>query len=274
MRALLRTIVLCTPLLFGCDLLDSARATVIVGGILASSPEINLDGQFDVPAQVVASAWVGERESATSTEVPLAIDDAEVAVTFAGNRVSLPPQSEAGVYGQTNSDEPALIYVPGGSYTFRAALPDDRSIEYGGTLDSAPDLLSPAAVLLTPEPTPPSGSDPFASHPRNTALTVTWPAGFGDYTYVSVFRADSNRPDDPELVFDTQPESTEDVLDLVLGTPPTEQQIPANVFSEDGLYAIVLVAMNRGTDLLPNTFLGSPVLVGSGAARLLSVTTP
>lgn len=274
MRALFRSTVLTAPLLFGCDLLNSAQATVIVGGILASSPEMILENQFNVPAQVVASAWVGERASATSTEVPLPIANADVAVTFSGNRVVLPAQAEPGLYGQTNSDDPALIYVPGGSYTFRAALPDDRSIEYGGTIGEAPNMLSPAAMVLTPQPSPIVGSTDVGNHPRGTALTVTWPEGFGRYTYVSVVRANPSQPEAPTLVFDNRPESTQEVLELVLGTPPTQQDIPAQTFAEDGLYAVILVAMDRGNDLLPNTFLGSPVLVGSGAARFLAVGVP
>lgn len=274
MRALLRSLVVTTPFLVGCELLDSVQATVIVGGLLAANAEVRLDNRFDVPAQVVASAWVGERESATSTEVPLAINDADVAVTFAGNRVILPAQAGLrGLYRQTDDNDAALVYVPGQSYTFRAALPDDRSVEYGGTLGTAPNLLTPAAVVLTPEPTPIAGRADVGSHPRNTALTISWPDGFGRYTYVSVFRADPNAPGDPMLVFDTRPESTEEILELVLGTPPAAVEVPGRTFAQDGLYAVVLVAMDRGTDLLPNTFLGSPVLVGSGAPRFLSVGT-
>ena len=274
MRALLRSVFATAPLLLGCDLLESAQATVIVGGLLAANPEVRLEDRFDVPARVVATAWVGERESATSTEVPRAINDATVAVTFAGNRVSLPAQSEAGLYRQSDTDDPALIYVAGGSYTFRATLSEDRSVEYGGTLDTAPNMLSPAAVILTPEPAPIAGRPGVGAHPRGAALTLSWPEGFGRYTYVSVFRADPTAPDTPVLVFETRPESTEDVLELVLGTAPRELEIPGETFAEEGLYAVILVAMNRGTDLLPNTFLGSPVLVGSGTPRFLSVGAP
>ena len=271
MRAPLYALALTAPFLFSCDLLDSAQATVIVGGLLAATPELDLQGQFDVPAQVTASAWVGQRDSPTSTEVPQPIGDADVAVTFSGNRIGLAARSEPGLYSKTNSEDAGLMYVAGGSYTFRAALPNDRSVEYGGTLQAAPNMLTPAAIVLTPEPTPHASLPGVGDHPRSTSLTLSWPQGFGRYTYVTVFRANPTQPSTPTLVYQTRPESAQDALEFVLGTPPTEIQIPEVVFVEDGLYAIILVAMDRGSDLLPNTFLGSPVLVGSGAVRFIAV---
>ena len=130
------------------------------------------------------------------------------------------------------------------------------------------------AFRLSGKPGPDGLGCGFLDRPvgdSHAALTLTGPEGFGRYPYVTVLRADANNPSNPQLVFDNRPEDAQAILQFVLGTPPTEQVIPADVFASDGIYVVILFALNRGTDLLPNTFLGSPILAGSGAPRFLLV---
>lgn len=256
----------------GCDI----TATTVVAGTLVLTPEVKVPNYFDVDAEVVASAWVAERASATSTDEPTPINGATVAVTYAGNRVSLPAEgSQDGLYLTTSVDDAALEYVDGTQYTFRAALPDGSVAEYGGTV-SAPTRLTPAVLTLEPQPTEvfPDLAQ-VGVHPRNTALTVSWPAGgqYGRYAYVSVLRAKADDLKNPEVVFDNRPESAEEIIQFILGTPPTSVTIPAETFDQDGIYGVIVVMMNKQDDLLPNTFLGSPILAGSGAAVLLGVSS-
>ena len=54
------------------------------------------------------------------------------------------------------------------------------------------------------------------------------------------------------------------------GYAPTSVDIPASVFAQDGLYAVLIVAANKGGPR-SNTFLGSPLLAGSGAAEFFAI---
>ena len=254
----------------GCDL----TATTVVAGTLVSTPALEVPGQFNVKAEVIASAWVAERDSATSTNEPTPLQGATVSVTFPGNRVALVEESQPGLYLTTSVDDAALQYVDGTQYTFRASLPDGSVAEYGGSV-TAPSRLTPAALTLSPQPTEvfPDLAQ-VGVHPKNTALTVSWASEqYGRYAYVSVFRAKADDLENPELVFDNRPESAEEIIQFILGTPPTSVTIPAETFAQDGIYGVVVVIMNKHDRLLPNTFLGSPVLAGSGAAVLLGVSS-
>lgn len=262
---------------FGCGALDSVTATTIVAGTVVRTPELQVTGQFDVGAEVLASAWVGERKNATDTGEPTPITGADVNVTFAGNRIALSEQSTNGLYLTNTVDEPnsGLIYEGGITYTVRASIEDGSVAEYGGTV-TAPTILTPAALNLSPQPTDMVPGFPnILVHPKSTALNVSW-AGeqFGRYPYVSVFRANANDNSNPELVFDNRPESAQETIEFILGTPPTSVDIPAETFDADGIYGVVVVIMDRHDSLLPNTFIGSPVLAGSGAAVVLGVGTP
>lgn len=263
----------------GCNAIESVTATTVVAGTLVRTPELQVQGRFDVRAEVLASAWVGERKNATDTGEPTPVRGADVNITFAGNRIPLPEDDSAAGFYQTNTVEDpdsGLIYMGGLSYTTRASLDDGSVAEYGGTV-TAPTELSPAALNLSPTPSsmdiPPFGT--VLVHPKSTALNVAWAGDrFGRYPYVSVFRARADDTSNPELVFDNRPESAGEIIEFILGTPPAEVDIPADTFAEDGLYGVVVVIMDKQDSLLPNTFLGSPVLAGSGAAVVLAVGTP
>ncbi len=264
-------------LALGCGALDSVTATTVVAGTIVRTPELRVMGQFDVGAEVLASAWVGQRMSATDTGEPTPVKGADVNLTFAGNRIALEEQSTDGLYLTNTVDMPmsGLEYAGGTTYTVRANIEDGSVAEYGGTV-SAPTILTPAALVLSPQPTMTvPGFDNVFVHPKSTAINVAW-AGeqFGRYPYVSVLRARTDDPENPELVFDNRPESAQETIEFILGTPPTSVDIPADTFATDGIYGVVVVIMNKHDSLLPNTFIGSPILAGSGAAIILNVGTP
>lgn len=255
----------------GCDLVESASATIVVSGLVIKSPELKLAGRFDVPAETAASVWVGERRNATDTSEPTPIKDAAVAVTFAGNRVAVPADADnEGLYVERSSKNAALMYAAGAAYTFEAKRPGDITA-YGGTVTMAPTELTPAAMRLTPEPTMAApGLPEVGIHAKGAGLRLEWGEQFGTHAFVTVVRADAANPDDPQLVFDNRPETAQEILQFVAGTPPTSIDIPGDTFNTDGVYAVVLVVLEKG-EPNPSTFLGSPILVGTGAARFLAV---
>lgn len=252
----------------GCDLIQQATATIVVGGIVAGSPELKYAGFYDVPSEVTASVWLGERASATSQEAPVAVSNANVTITIGARQVSLPETSERGVYATTSVESANLVYEAGATYVFEAVITETHG---GETV--APTRLTADDLSLTPAPGTNAAFPGLGTHAKGAALTVGWPTSAGKYGVVTVLRADPAQPSRPELVFDNRPQTAQEILDLVLGTPPTTIEIPAGTFARDGLYAVILVAAERG-DLLDNTSIASPLLVGSGAAALLVVGTP
>ncbi len=261
-----------TLFISGCDFLDSATSTTIVGGILLRTPEIQVDGALDVPAEVVATAYVGERESATSTAEPNPIRGANVQVTFAGNTIALQEQTEPNTEGfyMENSIQSMSLEYTNTTYAFDARLPGSADTRLGGSV-TAPLALTPAAITLSPSPMPdtlPMGID--GRHAPNTQLVLTWPTQHGKHGYVVVLRADLNDVENPQLVYDNRPETAGDLLQFVLGTPPSELTVPASAFAQDGVYAVTLVTLDKG-EPFSGTFLGSPFLAGSGATVVLGV---
>lgn len=254
-----------------CDLVKSATATMVVAASITATPELQVAGQLDVPGEVASIVYVGERASATSSEKPRPITGAQVSVTFVGKSVDLKEKrDEQGVYGADSVETPALAYQDGQLYDFGAATADQT---YGGSV-MAPNRLSPTSVTLTPAP---AGANPLFPdlkvHPKDTQLKLEWASDAGRYAYVTVLRADKDNPNMPAVVFDNRPDSAEEIIDLIAKAPPTSIVIPAATFAEDGIYAVVLVAMNKG-EPKSNTLLVSPILAGSGAAVLLVVGNP
>ncbi|MBK6684736.1 MAG: hypothetical protein IPG45_09700 [Deltaproteobacteria bacterium] len=270
-RNSLSILVACALPHWGCDLVESASATIVVSGLVIKSPELKVAGRFDVPTETAATVWVGERRNATDTSEPTPISDAQVAVTFAGNRVAIPADPDNdGLYLQMSSKDSALMYAAGAPYTFEAKRSGDITA-YGGTVTMAPTELTPAAMRLTPEPTTSApGLPEVGLHAKNAGLRLEWGEQFGTHAFVTVVRADAAKPDDPQLVFDNRPETAQEILQFVAGTPPTSIEIPGETFAVDGVYAVVLVVLEKG-EPNPSTFLGSPLLVGTGAARFLAV---
>jgi hypothetical protein len=252
-------------LLASCDFLESATARVVVAGVVARTPELQLAGQYAVPAETIATVWLGERESETSTEEPRPLGGARVSLDFGARHVELAEQ-ERGVYLASSLDDAQLEYQST-TYAIVAAINDST---FGGSV-GAPTELSPAAVRLSPSPTESvPGFPEVQRHPKTTALEVSWQEQFGHRGYVTIFRAETSDPTRPRMVFESRPQTALQWIEFVAGDPPEKVSIPAEVFTSDGVYAVVLVALERG-DVLPSTFVGSPVLAGSGAVRFLAV---
>ncbi len=269
MRKLALAVALSAPLLVasGCDLISQATATIVVGGIVVASPEIRYAGFYDVPSEVSANVWLGERASATSQEAPTPVSNATVIVNAGARAVTLPETDEPGVYATNSVDNASLVYEAGTTYVFDAVITETHG---GETV--APQKLTADALTVTPA-LGASVLPDLGTHTANTALTVGWPKEFGKYGVVTVFRADKANPTKPQLVFDNRPKTAKQVLDLVLGNPPETIEVPASTFAQDGLYALILVASERG-ELRDNTSIASPLLVGSGAAKLFTIGTP
>jgi hypothetical protein len=252
----------------GCDLVKSATSTIIVSGLVIATPEIKYTGFFDVKSEVGATSWVGKRESGTSTEEPDPISGADVSVTAAGKAIALEETDQPGIYLKTSVEDANLVYQEGATYVFDAIVPG--SSETHGGEGVAPPKLTSSSLSFEPALSPHPMVQQIKTHSANSALKVSWDSGFGRYAYVSVFRADKTNPDKPQQVFDTRPKTAKEVLDFVLGEPPTSVTVPAEVFNTDGLYALLLVAVNKGGPRT-NTFVGSPYLVGSGAVELFAI---
>ncbi|MFO0724787.1 MAG: hypothetical protein U1E65_13480 [Myxococcota bacterium] len=266
---------LLVPLLFGslassgCDLIQSATATTIVSGLVIASPELKQAGFYDVPSQVVATSWVGKRASPTSTAEPTPITGATVTLSFGSANVSLKEQSgEPGVYLAESTTTMALKYQAGANYMFDAVTMSDM---HGGDVDAPPQLSADALTF-----TPALGTAAmlnFKTHEKNAALSVSWDKTAGRYAYVTVLRSNKANPTQPSQVYDTRPKTAQEILNFIFGDPPAKVDIPASTFAQDGLYAVILVAVNKGM-VQSNTFAGSPILAGSGAASFFAVGTP
>jgi hypothetical protein len=249
-----------------CDLIEGVTATKIVSGIVIATPELKLTGSFDVKSETIATAWIGQRDSPTSTAEPSPLTGVDVKLTTPGGTFALTEEtSTPGVYLVTSTSQSGLTYQAGASYGLDALI---QGASYGND-GTAPPRLDAGSLTFTPT----LGAGQLQGvrvHARNTALTVQWPSTAGRYAYVSVLRAKPSAPTEPELVFDNRPETAGEILSFVLGDPKSSIEIPGGTIATTGLYAVVVVAMNKGTPR-SGTFSGSPMLVGSGAATLLSI---
>lgn len=250
----------------GCHFFESVTATTIVSGLMVATPGVTFKDFVSLESETVATIWVGERESATSTEAPTPISNANVSVGFSGGNVPLEAVQGSGVYTKSSIDS-ALDYIEASVYDYNAVVDGET---FGGKITTPPKLQR-QNVTYSPAPsTHPVFPNELAIHPKSTDLTISWNPNSGRFAYVSVFRADKATPDMPEFVYDTRPETAEEILEFVVGTPPPMVTIPADIFAVDGLYGVVLFTMDNG-DPLQNTFIGSPILAGSGAVQLFVV---
>ena len=251
--------------LTGCDLIQFMQNTVVVSGLVVATPRVEYPGYFDVPSEVVATAWVGQRDSVTATTEPQPVSGVAVSVGFDGTTVTLTEDpDQQGVYVARSKDNPVLTYEAGRTYSFDAIVTDT----HGGETE-APTQLQPEAMTFEPA----FGTHDFLpqlkTHPKDEPLVVSWDASSGTFSFVTVIRADPMTPDEPEVVFDTRPENAAQALKM-LAQPATSVTIPGEHFAKDGLYAVVVFAADKG-ETRTNTFFGSPFLAGSGAAVLVTV---
>ncbi len=253
--------------LVGCDFLEDKPASTLVAALVVRTPSVSVPDRIEIATETSATVFVALLANPESTPDP--VGDASVQILFDGRAVSVPPLTpSAGTYAQSSLTDGSLTYVDGADYLVEARI---DGIAFGGTVE-APPTLTPGALMLSPSPTMAvAGLPDVMVHPAMTELNISWLQSFGRYSYVTVFRADPNNPNNPEVMFDNQPSDTSDILEFTSGEPRTSQRIPAETFADDGLYAVTLVTMDISDDLLSDTFDGSPILVGSGTAVLLAV---
>lgn len=252
----------------GCRLLEMLKSDVVVSGVVFATPALDHPGWISIEEEIVATTWVGRRMSATSTVAPLPVKGAHVHVRFADREVALAPDADQpGLYVARSSKTPELELLDGATYRFDVDLGE----VYGGEV-IAPKRLSVEQLSFEPA----LGQHPLApelrTHPRGEPLRIGWTAAEGRYAYVSVLRADPEHPDRPELVFDTRPQDAADAL-AALSDDTRALDIPGEVFEPDGIYGLVVMLANNGAPDT-DTFLGSPLLVGSGVGLVLVVGSP
>jgi hypothetical protein len=267
-----RTLLLATLILTsGCELIESAKSTIIVAGIVAASPEVQLENHFDVKSETLATVYLGQRSNPTSSEEPEPISGADITLEFAGNKVTLLErvQVQKGFYEANSVENDKLLYAEGQIYSFAADIPGNDAGPFGGFV-SSPTRLTPASLTLSPEPQPYMGVPNLYTHAKSADLMVSWTEMNGAYGYVTVVRATAQNPDQPQVVFDSRPKDAQAMLQFILGTPPTSIMIPGDTFNTDAAYAVIVVTADKG-DVKTNTFLGSPILAGSGEKVLLAV---
>jgi hypothetical protein len=255
--------------LSGCDVVRSLTATTIVSGLVITTPAVMLSGtggvHFAIPAETAATAWVGTRASATSTEDPAPVLGATVSLNDGSSTFTLAEQG-MGAYADSSATDMKLSYQEAALYSFSASNTGDGGVHTGGV--TAPPPLTNASITFSPDDPSVMGypTGLVRTHAASTQLAVSWDPKYGAYAYVSLFIAGNSNP-----VWDNRPRTAADVLRLVAGDAPTTITIPADALSQSGIYAVVLVTMAKGGPTGSNTFAGSPFLAGSGAPTFLVV---
>ncbi len=243
------------------------QTTTVVGGLYLQTPAIAISGVIDSPEIVVVTAWVSARDAAAPSELT-PIDGADARVQIDDSAVALGAVA-TGAYGATSAEVSELVYRPGTTYAFVA---ETNGVRRGVAVDAAPEQLVAAAVTLAPQPTAAHPAVPEALlHPANTALSLTFPAQYGAYAFVSVYYADPATSDAPVLVFSDRPGTARAFEAAVASSRGRTVEVPARVFGSDGIYIVFVSAMKLGTDRFPNTDEASAILVGSSAAIAIGV---
>lgn len=261
-------------LVSGCGLINSLESTYVAGGMVLATPEVkfSLAGRpafVAVPATTEATSYVGRRSSATATDLT-PIGNATVKVTFGASSATLGAvSSDSGLY-QTTLSQP---YAGGTSYTFAATLPGDDTGPHGGSV-TAPDQLQAALLTLAPAGNSGTilGGQTVFAYPQAEAINVTWPSSAGSIGFATVLEIDFKNSTSKET-YDNRPRTAADFVRLALGTEPTTISIPATAFPDHAYYALLLFTLNKASPQA-NTFIGSPLLAGSGVALTLAVGNP
>ncbi len=245
-----------------------------------------------IPMATVAMVGVAQRDSITSTATPKPVTGATVSLSYAdaagtSQTVSLceGAQSAAGTYETSSlAGTPcasALGYVAGSTYKTTIETAKDTY-----TLSvKAPNPLAASAVSFTPalaDANVPAQLSPMYEHGLNDALTVSWTlpaADQGKNVFLTVARINFNSAADMSRVQDATnpsnwtveskfpvwtnvPQTPNDMMDVVTGTPQTSAEIPATAFSQQGLYLLV-VTVAELSDQTTGLSIASGALAGA-----------
>lgn len=283
----------------GCDQLT---ATVQGVSVLTQTPDLELaDGANDTLLTVLpldqlgeqqgvaVAAGLAEKESATATVASTPVSGAIVRLEWSNAAIDvceIDPQDSTGTYGASNiptedCGDDTLEYNDGVEYTTTFETGSDL---YSITVTAPPEIDS-ANVAFSPATTTSErfGVAGLQVH-GGGALTVDWsadPSANDRHAFVTLFRinfsgtdltvgtawtADANNP-----VYDNVPREPSAIVDLILKQPVTEVTIPADSFSQTGIYLLILTPVELSTNVSSNLALGSGGLAGAGTAWMFWV---
>lgn len=271
----------------GCDVLTSDTTAITV---FTRTPDVTavlpvtlrsmavFSGAVEPQAAVVTAVLRRERvdsqefEPVVGASVSLGFSTAEVALCAS------PEADAAGSYRATSVGtdtcvDATLLYTAGQAYTSTISSGSDSfSIRFTPPPPIAVSNISLAPALL--DNNVHVGID-LKAHPRGGSLTVDWsadPAAGERPVFVSVFRVrlindpvttPANWQADSEPVFDNAPRQPSELLDLLIGTPPSSLTVPGSNFGARGVYIVVVTGAELSTDTT-GLALGSGALAGVG----------
>ena len=232
---------------------------------------------------VLALAALTERESVTDTSTPEPLTGAEVTLEFSTAVVGLCEQTATapGTYQvttqpSTGCDGTRLEYLVNEKYVTVIETSTER---YTLTIDAAP---APVETVTFSPAFGTGGLGGVPTHPSGTPLIVDWSASSVELDgFVTLFRidfvGDAGNPADvvnaaswqaaaQNPVFDNFPRTGGEALEFVLGDPVSSATIPADVLSTQGLYLMLVTAVELSDDVSSNLTLGSSALAGAGRA--------
>ena len=302
------TLVSWTFLAVGCDQLTATTQAV---SVLTASPDLATADGFDAQltslglidldtlsanSAVGIAVGVAEKQSATSTAAPTAVEGALVHIAWSAGNVALCSGGDlaAGTYSASNVPQPSL---PSCSSAALAYLADDTyttTIETSSSQHTIRVVAPPPIAAGDGVFTPALGTSPISglslkSHELSAALSVDWggaPEAGDRHAFVTIARinfagdtadamsvataanwtADAQNP-----VYNSAPTEPSQMIALVINPPETSADIPADVFSQAGLYFLIVTTAELSTDVSSNLAIGSGGSAGKGTAFVFFV---
>jgi hypothetical protein len=255
---------------------------VMVATLLATPPVdltaaglLGLDGGFDagvdldggavnVPGQVAAFVFFGNRKSQTLDIEPEPIANATVRLAQVGGAEIALENQGSGNYSVVAGEDGGLSYQSGATYQFRAV---HGGATYVGQLEEAPALERIEAFH------PASG---YVDHPANTAFTFTRPSPPAGQDRTPAFVTLYPLGEDGakgQPTYTNAPKTPLDFLKLVARPQEWTQAqvtIPAEQFPAAGQsFVVTLQAVKLGGPESDNLFTGSAILVGTAEAGVI-----
>jgi hypothetical protein len=239
--------------------LSSASITPITGAQVSLSFE-DCSGVMDTPAAPMAFEQCVSSGHGGTDEV--------LSVADSGN----------GLYELLSTDNSALTFQTGVTYTLIMQVPDGNSTDaYGARFQPGP----PAHMAEFTDPS--TGEAQVVPVTAGSSLTVHRDDAMvdGEYTpaAVLVFQIDPTDPMPPDFTNSSSVWSSFDYTDpktLALfalsdqGYRVSSFTIPSSVFASSGYYVVTMISITEGT-ASANAFIGSTALAGSGESGLVIV---
>ena len=283
-------------LIFGLSACDELTSTTQAVTMLTRTPDLTAADGWDpnlaaiLPMTEINQAatavlvGIGERDNLTSTTPPTPITGAQITMSWnsGANQVTICAVQDAGAEGTYSATNiPAafcgstdLVYTAGATYEVEITT----SLDTHSASVVAPAAIDAAMVHFTP-PLQPSADRHGALLPRhgaNTSLAVDYsldPQARERHAITNVVAIPFTGSDalsagswgEPSLVFDNAPRQPAEMINLFLGDPVTEVEIPSGVFAQTGVYFVVVTPVELSNDT-DNLALGSGFIAGWGTA--------